>query len=55
MKECTQCKSKYDESKVDIPQPLPDKMCAICGTQLTDEQIAKLTEGMNLEVIQIDK
>lgn len=42
MKICTECNSQFDESKVEIPQPVPDKMCAVCGTILTDEQIEEL-------------
>lgn len=55
MKVCTQCKSEFDESKVEIPQVLPDRMCAECGTILTEDQIAELTNGMNLDVIEIVK
>ena len=42
MKNCNECNSEYDELNVNIPNPIPDKMCAICGTVLTDEQIERL-------------
>ena len=45
MKKCIECNSEYDESSVNIPTTLPDKMCAICGTILTDEQIQELIKS----------
>jgi rRNA maturation endonuclease Nob1 len=42
MKTCTECNSEYNELTIEIPQPIPDKMCAVCGTVLTDEQIEAL-------------
>jgi rRNA maturation endonuclease Nob1 len=47
MKTCTECNSQYDESNVVIPTPIPDGMCAVCGTQLTDEQIEELKAKIN--------
>ncbi len=42
MQTCTTCNSTYDETELDIPSPIPDGMCAECGTQLTAEQVASL-------------
>lgn len=36
---CKSCNSNYDENNVSIPNPIPDYMCAECGTQLTKEQV----------------
>jgi hypothetical protein len=44
MKSCIECNSQFDESKVEIPNPVPDKMCAICGTVLNDSQIEELKQ-----------
>ena len=41
MKKCNTCGHDHDESVV-IPSPIPDKMCAECGTVLTDEEIKNL-------------
>lgn len=49
MKTCSQCETQYDES-VEIPSPLPDGMCAECGTQLTEEQITKLIEKLSSQL-----
>ena len=42
MKTCSQCNSEYDENNVNITYPLADRMCAECGTILTEEQITEL-------------
>jgi hypothetical protein len=42
MKNCNECNSEYDESNVNIPNPIPDKMCFVCGTILNDLQIEEL-------------
>jgi hypothetical protein len=39
MTTCEHCKKEYDETNVNIPNPLLDYMCAFCGTQLTEEEI----------------
>lgn len=39
---CTECNSEYDESKVNIPSPIPDGMCANCGTELHPDVIEEL-------------
>jgi len=39
---CEICKKEYDETNVNIPSPIPDGMCAHCGTQLTEEEIQAL-------------
>lgn len=44
MKICIECNSEYDELKVSLPQPLPDKMCAVCGTILTEKKIEELKD-----------
>jgi hypothetical protein len=47
MKNCNECNSEYDESNINIPIPIPDKMCSVCGTILTDEQIEELKAKIN--------
>jgi len=42
MKTCEQCHKEYDETNVNIPNPLPDLMCAFCGTQLTQQEVDEL-------------
>lgn len=42
MTNCEQCNALYDEQNINVPTPLPDGMCAVCGTQLTQEQIKEL-------------
>ena len=44
MENCNHCNSSYDPTKVQIPTPIPDGMCAFCGTQLTPEQIQALVQ-----------
>lgn len=44
MENCKECGSSHDPATVNIPQPVPDGMCAECGTQLTPDQVAKLAE-----------
>jgi rRNA maturation endonuclease Nob1 len=39
MTTCEHCHKEYDETNVNIPNPLPDHMCAFCGTQLTEEEV----------------
>ena len=39
---CEFCHKEYDENNVNIPIPLPDGICAHCGTQLTEEEIQAL-------------
>ena len=39
---CNECNSTYDPDTVNIPMPIPDLMCANCGTQLTQEQVEAL-------------
>jgi hypothetical protein len=47
MTTCEQCKNEYDETNVNIPNPLPDYMCAFCGTQLTEQEIQALIAEFN--------
>ena len=42
MSQCTECNSEYNPEDVSLPSPLPDGMCGVCGTQLTEEQINDL-------------
>ena len=42
MENCKDCNTQYDPTKVNVPSPIPDFMCAICGTQLTETQIQEL-------------
>ena len=42
MSQCPECNSNYDPESVVLPSPLPDGMCGVCGTQLTDEEILEL-------------
>ena len=49
MDTCNFCKSSYDNTNVVVPSPLPDYMCAVCGTQLTKEQTDSLTNELNVE------
>lgn len=39
---CSECNSTYDLDTVDVPMPIPDLMCAVCGTQLTQAQVDAL-------------
>jgi len=39
---CPDCGSTYDPDSVNLPSTIPDKMCAKCGTTLTDAEIAAL-------------
>lgn len=55
MKNCNFCANEYDEVNLQIPTPIPDKMCAECGTILSDEEIANLipeTSPVSMEQIQ---
>jgi transcription elongation factor Elf1 len=45
METCSHCNSQHESTLVEIPKPLPDGMCALCGTQLTPEQFAALNTG----------
>lgn len=39
---CDECGATYDPDTVNVPTPVPDFMCANCGTQYTQEEIAAL-------------
>lgn len=45
MQTCQDCNSEYDENNVNVSYPLEDRMCAICGTILTEEQITELQQN----------
>jgi rRNA maturation endonuclease Nob1 len=47
MKKCNECKNEYDELNVNIVNPIPDGMCATCGTILTESQIKELKARLN--------
>lgn len=40
-KQCNQCGSTYDDTTV-ITSPIPDNMCAECGTTLTEEKVQQI-------------
>jgi DNA-directed RNA polymerase subunit RPC12/RpoP len=42
MENCKDCNSQYDTTKVNVPSPIPDYMCATCGTQLTEAQALEI-------------
>ena len=42
MENCKDCNTQYDLEKVNITYPIPDFMCATCGTQLTETQAQEL-------------
>lgn len=44
MKTCESCGSYFDPENVNIPVPIPDYMCAECGTQLTEEQVEQIID-----------
>jgi hypothetical protein len=48
MKTCSDCNSEYEEEGLVIPNPIPDKMCAVCGTVLTDEKIIELKKNNDI-------
>jgi hypothetical protein len=39
---CKDCGSEYDSTSVEIPLPLPDGICAVCGTELSAEKISEI-------------
>lgn len=47
MKTCIECNSQYDEGHVSIHIPIPDGVCSVCGTKLTEEQINELKARLN--------
>ena len=47
MENCNECNSLYNKDTVNIPTPMPDYMCAKCGTQLTKEQVQTLISNRN--------
>jgi hypothetical protein len=42
MENCKACGSQYDPAQVQIPSPLPDRVCGQCGTELSTEKINEL-------------
>jgi aspartate carbamoyltransferase regulatory subunit len=44
---CEYCHKDYNPETISIPNPLPDGMCAYCGTQLTEEEVAALIAEFN--------
>ena len=42
MENCKDCNTQYDSTMVNVPKPIPDYMCATCGTQLTETQTTKI-------------
>lgn len=45
MENCPHCNSLFEPDNVSIPDPLPDRVCFNCGTELTEVQIEELTEN----------
>ena len=39
---CEHCFEEYDTETVSIPTPIPDHMCAFCGTQHTEDKVKEL-------------
>lgn len=39
MAKCSISGKEYNPETVDIPNPLPDNVCGICGSELTEEQL----------------
>jgi len=54
-KTCEYCDSEYNTDTISIPEPLPDYMCAYCGTLHTENKVKELvlshckTHGINPE------
>lgn len=44
---CEHCHKDYNLETVNIPSPLPDRMCAYCGTELTEEEVQILIAEFN--------
>ena len=38
MENCVDCSKEYDPQVIEIPNPIPDGMCAVCGSILTEEE-----------------
>jgi rRNA maturation endonuclease Nob1 len=51
MNTCEHCHNEYNEELVNIPTPIPDGMCAYCGTQLTEKEIADLIKEFQINII----
>lgn len=51
MTTCSACNSEYNEEELNIPNPIPDKMCAVCGTVLTNEKIQNIKNLLNAEPV----
>jgi hypothetical protein len=51
MANCSECSKEYDPETVNIPSPMLDRMCYICGNTVTEEEgIALAAElGIDLE------
>jgi len=48
MANCTECNKEYNTEEVNIPNPIPDLMCAVCGSTLTEQEIQNLEGNPNL-------
>jgi len=44
MEICNECGHEYN-TPVILPEPLPDYMCAECGTQMTKEEVQNLFQN----------
>jgi len=52
MENCTECNKEYNPEEVNIPNPIPDLMCAVCGNQLTEQEIQNLDNNPNSETLE---
>ena len=42
MENCKDCGTQYDPTNVNVPNPIPNFMCATCGTQHTEQQAQQI-------------
>ena len=42
METCKDCGTQYDPTNVNVPNPIPNFMCATCGTQHTEQQAQQI-------------
>lgn len=50
MANCSECSKEYDPETVDIPSPLPDRMCYICGNTVTEEEGVALAAELGIDL-----
>jgi hypothetical protein len=54
MKNCIECNSEYNDVNLEIPKELPDGMCSICGTLLSDNRIQEIIEQLTNRIINLE-